>query len=187
MRIDDRALISSIAAGDRAAFEELYHRYYQRLFGFLLRLTRRPALVEELLQETLLAVWRSADRFAGRSAPSTWILGIAYHQAMKALTRKERDPPADFELPREEPTPPDVVFDRRERATRIGRALAQLSAEQRSVVELTYVHGFSYPEIAEILECPVNTVKTRMFHARRKLRDLLPAQGIRGPAAGEAR
>jgi RNA polymerase sigma-70 factor (ECF subfamily) len=184
-RSDDRVLIARVAVGDRLAFEELYHRYYQRLFGFLLRLTRRPPLVEELLQETLLAVWRSADRFAGRSAPSTWILGIAYHQAMKALNRaSEREPPADLAFCAEEPPPPDLVYDRRERAGRIGRALAQLSAEQRSVVELTFVQGFTYPEIAEILDCPVNTVKTRMFHARRRLRELLPAVGIRGEGRG---
>ena len=184
-RTEDRALIARIAAGDRNAFEELYHRYYQRLFGFLLRLTKRPALVEELLQETLLAVWRSSDRFAGRSAPSTWILGIAYHQAMKALTRaSEREPPAGLAFEFEEPPQPDLLFDRRERASRVGIALAQLSAEQRSVVELTFVHGFSYPEIAEILDCPVNTVKTRMFHARRRLRELLPAVGIRAGGPG---
>ncbi len=174
---DDRALMAAIANGDRRAFEELYHRYYQRLFAFLLRLTRRPAVVEELLQETLLAVWRSSHRFAGRSAPSTWILGIAYHLGLKSLRRANRHVTTnDLSWPRHEPGP-DLLFDHQERASRIGKALGELSPEQRAVVELTFVHGLSYPEIAEILECPVNTVKTRMFHARRRLRELLPVDG----------
>lgn len=187
---DDRTLLAAIASGDRRAFEELYHRYYQRLFAFLLRLTRRPAVVEELLQETLLAVWRSAHRFAGRSAPSTWILGIAYHHALKSLHRSSRRVSEnDLPWPRHEPAP-DLVFDHHERAARIAKALGELNPEQRAVVELTFVHGLSYPEIAEILECPVNTVKTRMFHARRRLRELLPVDKLeRGAGAlnqGEA-
>ena len=91
----DAVLLERVAAKDRGAFQELYQRYYQRLFGFIFKLTRRPEVVEEALNDTLLAVWKGAGSFGGRSRPSTWILGIAHRQALKALSRvrrAERDP-----------------------------------------------------------------------------------------------
>lgn len=174
----DTLLLERVAAKDRGAFQELYQRYYQRLFGFIFKLTRRPEVVEEALNDTLLAVWKGAASFAGRSRPSTWILGIAHRQALKALSRQrraERDPEA---LPDEPADGPESLAARRELASTLGRALAQLPAEQRAVVELTYYHGCSYAEISSIVGCPVNTVKTRMFHARRRLRGLLAAAGV---------
>ena len=187
----DQALLSRVADGDREAFEALYRRYHAPLFAYVFRLTRRGDLVEDILSEVFFAVWRSADRFAGRSQASTWIFGIAHHQAMRALRRLG---PAVAETPNDHahrntdleraqaPTAegPEVLFDRQELRSTLGRALASLSPEQRAVVELTYFHEFSYQEIAETLDCPVNTVKTRMFHARRRLRGLLPAMGISG-------
>ena len=178
--MDDRdvLLLEQVAAKDRSAFQELYHRYYQRLFGFIFKMTRRPEVVEEALNDTLMAVWQGARSFDGRSRVSTWILGIAHRQALKALSRvkrAERDPGVDAE---EGPEGPESLAARRELASALGRALAQLPPEQRAVVELTYYHGCSYPEISTIIGCPVNTVKTRMFHARRRLRGLLTAAGL---------
>jgi RNA polymerase sigma-70 factor (ECF subfamily) len=178
----DALLLERVAAKDRGAFQELYQRYYQRLFGFIFKLTRRPDLVEEALNDTLLAVWKGAASFAGRSRPSTWILGIAHRQALKSLSRvrrAERDveaPPE--EAPRDASEGPESLAARRELASTLGQALAQLPPEQRAVVELTYYHGCSYAEISGIVGCPVNTVKTRMFHARRRLRGLLAAAGV---------
>jgi len=178
--VDDRdaLLLERVAAKDRGAFQELYQRYYQRLFGFIFKVTRRPEVVEEALNDTLLAVWKGAGSFAGRSRPSTWILGIAHRQALKSLSRvrrAERDPET---MPEDGPEGPESLAARRELASTLGRALAQLPPEQRAVVELTYYEGCSYSEISAIVGCPVNTVKTRMFHARRKLRVLLAAAGI---------
>ena len=184
----DRRLIRRIARGDRAAFEELYHRYYRRLFGYVFKVTRRQELVDEVLDDTLLAVWQGAGSYGGRSRVSTWIFGIAYRKSLKALARLPREratapssPETEAPDPDELPAPPEgpeSLRERRDLASVLGRALAQLSPEQRTVVELTYAHGCSYPEIAEIVGCPVNTVKTRMFHARRRLRELLPKLGI---------
>lgn len=174
----DVLLLERVAAKDRGAFQELYQRYYQRLFGFIFKLTRRPELVEEALNDTLLAVWKGAGSFGGRSRPSTWILGIAHRQALKGLSRlrrAERDPEV---APDDPPEGPESLAARREVASALGQALAQLPAEQRAVVELTYFHGCSYAEISAIVGCPVNTVKTRMFHARRRLRRLLAAAGV---------
>jgi len=177
---DELALLRRVAAKDRKAFEALYHLYYRRLFGYLLKLTRRAELVEEVLNDVMLAVWKGAPSFDGRSRPSTWIFGIAYHKALKALARRPEEREEDEgEWP--EPVDadePESLAARRELAGVLGRALGALSAEQRAVVELTYYYGMAYQEIAEIVGCPVNTVKTRMFHARRRLRELLPGLGI---------
>ena len=174
----DAVLLERVAAKDRGAFQELYQRYYQRLFGFIFKLTRRPEVVEEALNDTLLAVWKGAGSFGGRSRPSTWILGIAHRQALKALSRvrrAERDPEVE---PEEQPEGPESLVARRELASVLGQALAKLPPDQRAVVELTYYHGCSYSEISSIVGCPVNTVKTRMFHARRRLRGILTAAGV---------
>lgn len=177
---DDLALLSRVAARDRAAFEALYRLYHPRLFSYLLRVTRSPELVEELLSETMLAVWTGAPRFAGRSRPSTWIFGIAHHKAQKAMARRRPEQAGEaYDVdPPDAGQGPQSIVERRELRSLLGRALLALSTEQREVVELTYFHDFSYREIAEIVGCPVNTVKTRMFHARRRLRELLPALGV---------
>ena len=179
-------LLHRIAEKDREAFEELYTLYYRRVFSYLFKLTRRAEMVEEVLNDVMVVIWRKAASFDGRSRPSTWIFGIAYHKAMKALAQRRplrssewsgddagREPlePVDHDQP-------ESLLVRRELATTLGRALLEISAEQRAVVELTYYHGLSYQEIAEVVGCPVNTVKTRMFHARRRLRDLLPGMGV---------
>jgi RNA polymerase sigma factor (sigma-70 family) len=174
-RIDDERLLRSVAGGDRQAFRELYGRYYRRVFGFVFKMVRRPELVEEVVDDVLLAVWRGASGFDGRARPSTWILGIAHRQALKAMAReRRRQEPLPAQPPAPPPEGPETVMARREAAGALGRALAQLSAEQRAVVELAFFEGLSYREVAEVVGCPENTVKTRMFHARRRLRELLP-------------
>jgi RNA polymerase sigma-70 factor (ECF subfamily) len=178
---DESALIRRIAAKDKKAFEALYQLYYRRLFGYLVKLTRRLELVEEVLDDVMLAIWSGAQRFDGRSRPSTWIFGIAYHKAIKALSRRrpeEAGGEKEDETARIDHEEPESLMVRRELSGVVGRALAALPAEQRAVVELTYFYGRSYNEIAAIVGCPVNTVKTRMFHARRKLRQLLPQLGV---------
>jgi len=177
---DELALLRRVAAKDRKAFEALYHLYYRRIFGYLLKLTRRVDLVEEVLNDVMLAVWKGAASFDGRSRVSTWIFGIAYHKALKVLVRRPEEP-AEEDGERPEPLDseePESLAVRRELAGVLGRALGALPAEQRAVVELAYYYGLAYQEIAEIVGCPVNTVKTRMFHARRRLRNLLPGLGI---------
>jgi RNA polymerase sigma-70 factor (ECF subfamily) len=184
----ERELLRRCAEGDRGAFEELYAGYYRRLFGFALKVTRRAELVEEIVNDVLLAVWREAERFDGRSRVSSWIFGIAWRQSLKALERDRRRAALEAEaaatMTRFDPAPgPERTAADRELGSALRRALGALSPEQRAVVELTFFDGLSYPEIATMLDCPVNTVKTRMFHARRKLRELLPtldAAGARG-------
>jgi RNA polymerase sigma factor (sigma-70 family) len=193
MTDSETTLLRRVGARDRKAFEALYHQYYRRLFSYLLKVMRRADLVEEVLNDVMLAIWKGAQSFDGRSRPSTWIFGIAYHKALKALARRapaaqgyqgypesgdpEREPaePVDYDEP-------ESLLARRELATVLGQALRILPAEQRTVVELTYYYGLPYQEIAEIMGCPVNTVKTRMFHARRRLKELRPGMGVSGYA-----
>lgn len=183
-RDDDSALLDRIAAGDREAFEVLYRRFHPRVSGYVFRVCRRADLVEEVVGDVMLAVWRSAARFDGRSRPSTWIFGIAYRKTLKGLERnRQRTEPLE--------TAPEPAIDggaearvaRRELRVSLGAALGRLSPDQRAVVDLAYFEDLSCAEIAAIVGAPVNTVKTRLFHARRRLRELLPGLGISGAEA----
>lgn len=179
---DDVRLLARVAAKDRAAFETLYHRYHPRLFNYLFKVTRRAEQVEELLNDVMLVVWQKASSFDGRSRASTWIFGIAYRKALKALSRRERPVEAAPSWSRQAESPdrrapeagPELRLVRRELVSSLGQAMALLSPEQRAVLELTYTYGYSCREVALLVGCPVNTVKTRMFHARRRLREALP-------------
>jgi len=183
-RGDDDGLLDRIADGDRAAFDAVYRRYYRPLFSFLMRMVGDPEATEELVDDTLLVVWQRADSFAGRSRPSTWIFGIAHRKGLKHLEKRGRRPHrSPLEESAEPVAPgdtPERTWDRRELANVVGAALTRLSVEQRTVVVLAYHQGLSYPEISQIVGCPLGTVKTRMFHARRKLARLLPHYGFSG-------
>ena len=166
-------LIARIAEGDRKAFEELYYLYHRRLARFLTRLTRRYDIAEEVVNDTFWVVWRKAKSFRGESQPSTWILGIAYRKARNAFRTSARLAEKNLQVEMLPPTDeePSGTEELRDWLT---RALAELPVEQRLAVELCYELGHSCEEIAKIMDCPVNTVKTRLFHARAKLQRLLP-------------
>ena len=172
---EELRLVRGAAAGELAAFEALYRAYHPRLSRFLDRVMRRPNAAEEVLDDTMLVVWNRAASFNGSSKVSTWIFAIAHRKALKALRRWDEpleDPPADA-VADEGAAGPEQQLGESQMRSALLLALASLSLEQRSVVELTYFHGFDYPEIAQIVDCPLGTVKTRMFHARRRLKALL--------------
>jgi RNA polymerase sigma-70 factor, ECF subfamily len=168
----DCALIARIARADRAALKELYLLYHRRLARFLTRVTARYDLAEEIINDTLWVVWQRANEFRGASNVSTWIMGIAYRRGLKALKRASVMPIGVHDVA--EADPGDDPWSGAERREWINAALGRLPSEQRLVLELAYHLGHSCEEIALIMKCPVNTVKTRMFHARKKLRLLLP-------------
>lgn len=162
-------LLTRVALQDRDAFKELYVIYHRRLSRFISRLTSRHELAEEIINDTMWTVWKKASGFRAASQVSTWILGIAYRQSLMTFRRANTHHLAD------EPIGRDVAIAEDSHAlaeTRewLEQALAQLPMEQRMVIELTYFLGHSCEEIAAIMDCPVNTVKTRMFYARRKLK-----------------
>ena len=171
---NDLDLLAKVRAGDRDAFERLYKLYHPRLTRFLWTLIRRPNLVEEVLDDTMMVIWNRPDSFHGASKLSTWLFAIAYRKAMRGL-RKQDDAVEDLEADRRVSTdaPPDETSSRQRVRKLLSEAIAELSPPHRAVVDLTYFHELGYREIAVILECPVDTVKTRMFHARRHLRKKL--------------
>jgi RNA polymerase sigma factor (sigma-70 family) len=171
---DEGELLARVASGDLAAFERLYRVYQPRLTRFLTTLLKRPHLIEEVLDDTMMVVWQTAGNFRGSSKPSTWIFAIAYRKAHKARVRwpdPVEDPERDARVSLE-PGPDEEVRQQRLRSA-LMKAMDQLSPDHRSVVDLTYFHDMGYREIAEIVDCPVDTVKTRMFHARRRLKQAL--------------
>ena len=174
LKSNETELLDRVSARDVHAFEELYRMYQPRLARFLGHLVQRPQLVEEVLDDTMMAVWQTAGSFRGASKPSTWIFAIAYRKALKARARWP-DPvaePAFDNRVSEDPAPDDGLRHQGLHEALLG-AMDGLSPDHRTVVDLTYFHGLGYREIAEIMGCPVDTVKTRMFHARRRLKDAL--------------
>ncbi|MEP6503901.1 MAG: sigma-70 family RNA polymerase sigma factor [Betaproteobacteria bacterium] len=170
---EDRRLVALVCAHELAAFEALYRRYHPRLCRFLHRMLRPEHLVEEVLDDTLYVVWNQAERFNGASKVSTWIFAIAYRKALKAISRHDDPLPdaSEDDQPAADPAErPEARMSLAQARAAIDVALRTLSVDQRAAVELTYFHGFTYPEIAAIVECPTDTVKTRMFHARKRLK-----------------
>ena len=172
--LDEAELLERIKAHDVDAFERLYRLYQPRLARFLVNLLRRPPLVEEVLDDTMMVVWQTAASFRGSSKLSTWVFAIAYRKALKAKARwpdPVEDEDRDMRVSND--PGPDSELERSRIHDALISAMAKLSAEQRAVVDLTYFHGLNYREIADIVSCPVDTVKTRMFHARRRLKQTL--------------
>ena len=171
---DERVLLDRIGARDLQAFEKLYRIYQPRLARFLSNLLQRPQLVEEVLDDTMMVVWQTAGSFRGASKVSTWIFAIAYRKAARAKARwpDPIEPDAHDTRVSEDPDPDDQLRHQRLHEA-LKTAMKHLSPDHRAVVDLTYSHELGYREIAEIMECPVDTVKTRMFHARRRLKEAM--------------
>ena len=178
---DDRAerrWLEAVARGDRRAFERLFQRFERPLLVFFLRMVDDRLAAEELVSDTMFEVWRAAERFAGRSKASTWIFGIAHH---KAVDRLRRSAPASEELDETAPDPaggPEADARAGQHAEAMQEALARLPDGQREVVHLAFYQDLSYGEIGKICKIPENTVKTRMFHAKRKLQPILERMGM---------
>ena len=167
----DSALLAAIGAGDRRALEELYLSYHRRLARFLSRFTPRYENIEEIINDTFMVVWQNAKEFRNASQVSTWIIGIAYRTALKSFRRQKNHAVASLEDYPEQTV--DPTFDA-EVNDWLKHGLSRLPIEQRLTLELAYHMGHSLEEIAAITDCPVGTVKARMFHAREKLRQYLP-------------
>ncbi len=168
----DLDLIRAVAAGDRQAFLQFYERYRRKIARFVSRLTWRTDVVEETVNDTMVAVWQAAGGFRGGSRVSTWVMSIAYRTTLKRLRHVARRPEeelTDRAAPPAATERPDAAVARAQGSARIRVALDKLSPEHRAVIELTFYGDYSYNEIAVIVGCPENTVKTRMFHARRRL------------------
>ena len=172
---EDQRLIERIATGDMVAFEALYRAYARRLGGYLWRRLRRSELVDEAVNDVMMVVWQKAESFEPRGRVATWLFGIAHNKAL-SLAEKERrhvrdrvDDEAGATQLAEVASGPADIAEARIELDDLRRRIEGLSEDHRAVVELTFFAGLSYGEIAEVLHCPVNTVKTRMFHARKQI------------------
>ena len=185
----DIELVARVATGDKQAFETLFSSYGERVFRYAHRLIHDVQKAEEVTNDVMIEVWKNAARFEGRSKVSTWILGITRHLALNAVRGKKLDTVDIDTAPEsvdvgESAEPVAVLGEREDLKRKLRRALAQLSADHRDVIELTFFQGCSYQEIAAIVGCPENTVKTRMFHAKKQLQGILPGLGLDADAYG---
>jgi len=172
--IPERELLERIVHGrDQAAFRALYSNYYQRLSRLLARMSVRREDIEEVINDTFWVVWTKASDFRGASQLSTWIIGIAYRRALNALRRAKLRPVSDEPFD-EESVSVGSSEDEETNQQWLSLGLERLPVEQRMALELTYTLGHSCEEVAAILDCPVNTVKTRLFRARETLKLVLP-------------
>lgn len=175
----ESALLARIAGGDRRAFETLFATYGRRIFRYAMRMIGDVSKAEEVTNDVMIEVWKGASSFQGRSRPSTWILGITRHRCLNAVRGKPRvtvdidDPSVVLETDDSGERNADADDTRRT----LREAVLELSPEHREVIELTFYHSRSYQEIADIVGCPENTVKTRMFHAKKRLREILKVGG----------
>lgn len=177
--LSDEDLIKHVAEGDRLALGALYGRHRVKLYRFLLRLTNNEATAEDILSDVFFDVWRQAGRFEARSSVSTWLYAIARFKALSARRERQHavlDPDEDtIEDPGDDP---ENLMQKADKGKRIEHCLRLLSAAHREVIDLVYYHEKNIKEVCEILQIPENTVKTRMFHARKRLSELLVAAGV---------
>jgi RNA polymerase sigma-70 factor, ECF subfamily len=176
----DELLIARIARGDRLAMQVLFARHHVKVYRFVLRLMRDEMAAEDVISDVFLDVWRQASKFEGRSAVSTWLIAIARFKVLSSL-RKRREEGLDDETAQSIAEPsdnPELAFEKLDKGERLRKCLAALSPEHREIIDLVYYHEKSVEEVAQIVGIPENTVKTRMFYARKKLGELCKAAGI---------
>ena len=176
----DEALVALIAQRDKRALQQLYSRHHVRIYRFALRFLNDEAAAEDTVSEVFIDVWRQAERFEGRSQVTTWLLAIARNKALSVLRRRSSeeldDEVAEFI---EDPSDnPEAAMLKSQRASVLQDCLTQLSPAHREIVDLVYYHEKSVEEVAEIIAVPANTVKTRMFYARKRISELMAAKGI---------
>jgi RNA polymerase sigma-70 factor (ECF subfamily) len=176
----DAELIRRLVAGDETALRALCAAHQTRVFRFVMRLVRNAAVAEEVTSEVFVEVWRHAGSFAGASSVGTWLLSIAHHRAVSRL-RKRREEEWDEDAARalaDSGDDPEVALQKADKGAILRLCLDKLSPEHKAVVDLVYYHELSVSEVSEVLKIPENTVKTRMFYARKRLSELLKAAGV---------
>lgn len=178
----DSDALGRLAAGDRAALGDLYDHHASAVFGLLLRMVKQRGEAEELLQEVFLQAWRGADGYdPGRSSPRTWLLMLARSRAIDAIRSRRARSRREEDTVREAPwnghrvQPPEGLerLQEAERRQRVHDALTALPEEQRAAVELAFFAGLTHRQVAERLEAPLGTVKSRILLGMKKLRQNL--------------
>jgi RNA polymerase sigma-70 factor, ECF subfamily len=176
----DAALVARIAKGDKRALQILYCRHNVFIYRFVLRFSSDEASAEDVVSDVFLAVWRRAGRFEGRSQVSTWLLAIARNKALSLMRARTTEPLNEeiAESVEDLSDDPEASLQKEQRRAILQDCLTQLSAVHREIVDLVYYHGKKIEEAATILGVPLNTVKTRMFYARKRIGELIAAKGL---------
>ncbi len=165
---EERALLNQIAAGDQRAMNRFYALYQKRVFAFVLNRLKDSNEAQEVVNDVMWEVWKSAGSFEGRSRISTWVFGIAYFKAVDRLRKRKTVETIELvpdSLQDDGPDAVSAVFSE-EVSQAVAKAMGDLSPEQRALVHLAFFEDLSYGEIAEIVACPVGTVKSRMSRVR---------------------
>ena len=176
----DEALVAQIAQRDKRALQSLYARHHVRVYRFALRFLNDEAAAEDTVSEVFIDVWRQAERFEGRSQVTTWLLAIARNKALSVLRRRATEE-LDEEVAEFIEDPADnheVTMQKKQQSSLLRDCLTELSAAHREIVDLVYYHEKSVEEVAAIIGVPANTVKTRMFYARKRISELMVARGL---------
>jgi RNA polymerase sigma-70 factor, ECF subfamily len=178
----DGTLIERIADGDKLAMQVLFARHHVRVYRFVLRLVRNETTAEDLISDVFLDVWRQASKFEARAQVSTWLLAIARFKALSSLRKRtEQELDEETQAAIEDPgDDPEVAMQKKDRGEILRKCLTKVSPEHREIIDLVYYHEKSVEEVAQIIGIPENTVKTRMFYARKRLSELLKAAGVDG-------
>jgi len=187
---EDLALVEAASVGDHEAFAELVKRYERRIFSLALQMTKNASEAEEIVQEAFVRAWKNLPRFQGGSSFYTWIYRITHNLAIDHFRRRKRRPTSEFEerihsdtvddgqmAPSLALTNPFKAAANAELKRTIERALGELSEPHRRIVFLREYEELAYEEIATLLEIPKGTVMSRLFHARRKLKEALIRHG----------
>lgn len=171
-----RTLLDAVERGDEPAMQDLYRSYNRRVFAFAMNRLNDHAEAEEVTIDTLLEVWKNPQRFRGESRFSTWLLGIAHHKVIDRLRSRRNDHVPDegnVELIADEAPRPDQTAEAADQRRMLTDCMDKLPDDQRECLYLVLLEGLSMGEVAQIQSCPENTVKTRLFHARQKMKNCL--------------
>ena len=173
-RESDKALIAGVVQGNKGAMNEIYKTYAPALNGFIRLFLADPNDVADIIHDTMLEVWRKADRFEGRSSLKTWIFSLAKNKYIDGNRKHSRINYSDENVEIEDETPnSDDVLALSQEAHIVREAVAQLKPDHRRVIHLSFFEDLTYKEIAEIEACPVGTIKTRILYAKRSLLHIL--------------
>jgi RNA polymerase sigma-70 factor (ECF subfamily) len=184
--VSDEMLLKHVAKGDKAAMHIMFARHRERVFRFIQRIVRNPAIVDDLVSQVFLDVWRSANRFAGRARVSTWLLSIARFKAINSWrerTHEDIDQGDSLEIV-DAGDAPDVALDRKETQGILRACIDRLSPAHREIIDLLYYREKSVADVSEMIGIPQATVKSRIFYARKRLAGILVSEGLEAAPAG---
>lgn len=171
-------LLGRIGQRDEGAFRELYRAFSRKLFAYVLRQISNEAQAEEIVSDTLYEVWKAPERFRGDSQFSTWLIGIARNKVLMAWRSRKPDAMHDDlddvaeTLAADEPGAFELLAQA-QRSEGVRHCMGKLSSEHRECIHLVFYEGMSVSDVAKTQQCPEGTVKTRLFHARQKLKNCL--------------